>query len=107
MTKQDHLNDVLKIIESAKDGIWLMFKQNKAKEIKFQIPLVFKFITNKGTKYITIPKISCKDETVYLLDEKDFAHPYFELVNDTDICRIYNAVYDYFYNNINVARNLQ
>ena len=107
MTKQDHLNDVLKIIESAKDGIWLMFKQNKAEEIKFQLPLVFKFITNKGTKYITIPKIYCKDKAVYLLDEKDFAHPYFELVNDTDICRIYDIVYDYFYNNINVARNLQ
>ena len=49
------------------------------------------------------PKIIINDkETIYLVDESGFSHSLCTLVDSIDICKIYDCVYKYFYENVNV-----
>lgn len=101
MTYQNFTKDVYKIINDALTSIIYMFKKKKVKEIEFQMPLAFKVSSCDGSRLMRFPKIFFK-ETIYLVDESGFTHPMYELVNKIDICNIYDNVYMYFHENVNV-----
>lgn len=99
MTYHNFTKDVYKIIDNAGKSIIFMFKQRKVKEIEFQMPLAFKVTSG----LMRFPKIIFNDnEIIYLVDESGFSHPLYELVNKIDICNIYDNVYMYFHENVNV-----
>lgn len=107
MTYHNFTKDVYKIIDNAGRWIIFMFKQRKVKEIEFQIPLSFTVSSYDGSRLMRFPKIICNVNepmhlAIYLVDESGFTHPLYELVNDTDICKIYDSVYKYFHENVNV-----
>lgn len=103
MTYHNFTKDVYKIIDNAGKSIIFMFKQRKVKEIEFQIPLAFTVASDKGSRLMRFPKIIVNNnEIMYLVDESGFTHPLYELVNKIDICNIYDNVYMYFHENVNV-----
>ena len=105
MTYHNFTEDVHKIIDNAGKSIIFMFKQRKVKEIEFQIPLSFTVASDGGSKLMRFPKIIFTDNKaliIYLVDESGFTHSLYELVNKIDICKIYDSVYKYFHENVNV-----
>ena len=46
-------------------------------------------------------------ETIYLVDESEFSHSLCTLVDSIDICKIYDSVYKYFYENVNVKKTIE
>lgn len=103
MTYHNFTKDVYKIIDDALLLIFYMFKKKKVKEIEFQMPLAFRVVSDNDSRLTRFPKIIINDnEIMYLVDESGFTHPLYELVNKIDICKIYDSVYKYFYENVNV-----
>ena len=102
MTYHNFIEDVDKIMYNAGRYIIFMFEQRKVKEIEFQIPLSFTVSSYDGYRLMGFPKICFNNKAIYLVDEFGFTHPLYELVNKIDICKIYDSVYKYFHENVNV-----
>ena len=103
MTYHNFTENVYKIIDNAGKWIIFMFKQRKVKEIEFQMPLAYTVASDEGSRLMRFPKIFVNDnKAIYLVDESGFCHPLYELVNKIDICKIYDSVYKYFHENVNV-----
>ena len=85
-----------------------MFKQKKVKEIEFQVPLTFVIYLSYGPELMKFRKIIFNDnETIHLVDETGFAHPLYKLVDSIDLCKVYDCVYKYFHENVNVKKAVE
>lgn len=113
MEYRDYRKESSTLFDSALDDILTMFKEKKAKEIEFAVPLIHEFkygsldspLSKKGEFRIT--KIVRIKPTIYFVDDKNHSHAVYELCNKMDIFTIYHSIYKYLYENVNVARNLQ
>ena len=105
MVYRNFIKDAYDIIDDAHNSIISMFNEKKVKEIEFQMPLSFVVASKCGPELMRFPKIFINNkETIYLVDESGFSYSLCTLVDSIDICKIYDNVYKYFYENVNVKK---
>lgn len=105
MEYRNLLIDAYNLIDNAHNSIISMFSEMKVKEIEFQRPLSFVVASKCEPELMWFPKIIINDkETIYLVDESGNSHSLCALVDSIDVCKIYECVYQYFYQNVNVKK---